>query len=245
MFPPRNCRKSDRGRKLLRPTRTVKRERASDRLHTHAYSCSSPGDCSSCSPSPPPPSSSSAHHARRPGRLHPGHDRRRPAADWQAVADPDGAGRLGAQRNGRRCRPTCASRSAFPSRPWPATSTPPCASSRSAARRARVAGLVFRAQSASDYYVVRADALDDSVRLYRMRARPGAASSPARRRRSRAGQWHSLRVIASNDRFEVSLDGKPLFDGHRPQPAAARHHGRLEPGRQRHPLRLAAGRPAA
>jgi hypothetical protein len=27
-----------------------------------------------------------------------------------------------------------------------------------------------------------------------------------------AGQWHSLRVIASNDRFEVALDGKPLFE---------------------------------
>src|SRR6267143_2441657 len=34
--------------------------------------------------------------------------------------------------------------------------------------RARVAGLVFRAQSANDYYVVRTNALDSSVRLYRM-----------------------------------------------------------------------------
>src|ERR1044071_2522386 len=34
--------------------------------------------------------------------------------------------------------------------------------------RAQVAGLMFRAQSANDYYVVRANALDSSVRLYRM-----------------------------------------------------------------------------
>ena len=41
----------------------------------------------------------------------------------------------------------------------------------SAARRARAAGLVLRAQSANDYYVVRADALEVSVRLYRMEKR--------------------------------------------------------------------------
>ncbi len=77
--------------------------------------------------------------------------------------------------------------------------------------RAQVAGLVFRAQSANDYYVVRANSLDNSVRLYRMekgkRSQLGAKEAPLE-----AGKWHSLRVIAANDRFEVALDGKPLFD---------------------------------
>ena len=77
--------------------------------------------------------------------------------------------------------------------------------------RAQVAGLMFRAQSASDYYVVRANALDNSVRLYRMekgkRSQLASKEAPIE-----AGNWHSLRVIAANERFEVALDGKTLFD---------------------------------
>jgi Domain of Unknown Function (DUF1080) len=77
--------------------------------------------------------------------------------------------------------------------------------------RAQVAGLMFRAQSANDYYVVRANSLDNSVRLYRMekgkRSQLAAKEAPLE-----AGQWHSLRVVAANDRFEVALDGKTLFD---------------------------------
>jgi hypothetical protein len=77
--------------------------------------------------------------------------------------------------------------------------------------RARAAGLVFRAQSANDYYVVRADALDGWVRFYRLnkgkRGQLGAKEAPIT-----LGQWHSLRVIAVNDRFEVWLDGQRLFE---------------------------------
>lgn len=76
--------------------------------------------------------------------------------------------------------------------------------------KAQVAGFVFRAQSASDYYVVRANAQDNSVRLYRMekakRSQIGAKDAPIA-----LDQWHSLRVVAVNDRFEVSLDGHSLF----------------------------------
>lgn len=76
--------------------------------------------------------------------------------------------------------------------------------------KAQVAGFVFRAQSANDYYVVRANALDNTVRLYRMdkgrRSQLGSKDAPIA-----LGQWHSLRVIAVNDKYEVSLDGKELF----------------------------------
>ncbi len=76
--------------------------------------------------------------------------------------------------------------------------------------RAQVAGLMFRAQSANDYYVVRANALDDSVRLYRVdkgkRSQLASKEAPIE-----VGKWHALRVIVSDDRIEVMLDGKPLF----------------------------------
>lgn len=76
--------------------------------------------------------------------------------------------------------------------------------------RERVAGFIFRAQSANDYYVVRASALDNSVRLYRMekgkRRQVGGKEVPVE-----SGKWHSLRVVAIADRFEVMLDGTSLF----------------------------------
>ena len=50
--------------------------------------------------------------------------------------------------------------------------------------RAQVAGLIFRAQSANDYYVVRANSLDNSVRLYRVE-KGKRSQLAARRRRSR------------------------------------------------------------
>jgi hypothetical protein len=77
--------------------------------------------------------------------------------------------------------------------------------------RGQVAGLMFRAQSANDYYFVQANALDKSVRLYRMEK--GKRSQIARKDAPiEAGTWHSLRVIAAGDRFDVRLDGKPLFE---------------------------------
>ena len=75
--------------------------------------------------------------------------------------------------------------------------------------RAQVGGFMFRAQSANDC-VVAPIPLDNSVRLYRMdkgkRSQIAAKEAPVG-----VGQWHSLRVIASNESFEVWLDGKTLF----------------------------------
>ena len=76
--------------------------------------------------------------------------------------------------------------------------------------KAQVGGFVFRAQSASDYYVVRASALDNSVRLYRVekakRSQIGAKDVPVA-----LDKWHSLRVVSAGERFEVSFDGQSLF----------------------------------
>jgi hypothetical protein len=75
---------------------------------------------------------------------------------------------------------------------------------------ARAGGMVLRAQSANDYYVVRADALEGSVRLYRMmrgrRAQIAAKDVPVA-----SDRWHALRVVLKGSDFEVSLDGAALF----------------------------------
>src|SRR5262245_34231715 len=129
--------------------------------------------------------------------------------DWQALADPDGPNGsaladVGADPTDLRF-PRCISEPAV-GRDLDATLRfKPLSGT-----RARVAGLMFRAQSANDYYVVRANALDNTVRLYRVdrgkRSQLAGKEVPVE-----SDQWHSLRVIADNDHFEVSLDGKLLF----------------------------------
>jgi hypothetical protein len=83
------------------------------------------------------------------------------------VRRPDGAGRLGAAAKPAATPPTCASRCASPSRRG-ARLDATLRFKAVGGSHARAAGLVLRAQSANDYYVVRADALEGRIRLYRM-----------------------------------------------------------------------------
>ena len=130
-------------------------------------------------------------------------------ADWRAIADPggpDGWALVESEPDATDQRfPLCISEQAQ-GRDFDATLRFKIISG----SRDQVAGFMFRAQSASDYYVVRVNARDNSVRLYRMdkgkRSQLGTKEAPVE-----LGKWHSLRVIAANDRIEVALDGKPLF----------------------------------
>ena len=72
-------------------------------------------------------------------------------------------------------------------------------------------GLVFRYQDENDYYVARANALEDNVRLYHVTA--GKRRQFAGWNGKVAGQtWHSLAVEAKGDRFQVFFDGQPVMD---------------------------------
>jgi hypothetical protein len=75
----------------------------------------------------------------------------------------------------------------------------------------QAAGLVLRAQDASDYYVAKASAKDGgSVRLYRM-AGGRRAELSSKKVPLKTGEQYALRVIAKQDRFEVFLDDTSLF----------------------------------
>jgi hypothetical protein len=72
-------------------------------------------------------------------------------------------------------------------------------------------GLAVRVKDARNYYVVRANALEDNVRLYAVidgdrRQFAGANTKVATR------QWHTLRLRAAGDRFTVFFDGAQLFE---------------------------------
>jgi 3-keto-disaccharide hydrolase len=82
----------------------------------------------------------------------------------------------------------------------------------------RAGGIVWRAKDANNYYVVRANALEDNVVLYK--TVNGARSSLdlvgkkggyGVKTPVPANQWHTLRVEFEGSRFNVIFNGKPLF----------------------------------
>ena len=71
-------------------------------------------------------------------------------------------------------------------------------------------GLAVRLQTPDDYYVVRANALEDNVRFYRVvkgkrEQLAGADTKVAK------NSWHTLGIKVEGDRFTVSYDGKDLL----------------------------------
>ncbi len=72
-------------------------------------------------------------------------------------------------------------------------------------------GLVFRFRDPRSYYVVRANALENNVRLYKMvdGRRIQIAGSDIK---VTSGQWHTLQVTARGDHIVCSFDGQKLID---------------------------------
>ncbi len=71
-------------------------------------------------------------------------------------------------------------------------------------------GLAVRLTDANNYYVVRANALEGNVNLYRVvtgrRQQIAGASAKVL-----SGVWHTLTLRAEGDRLSVSFDAKPLL----------------------------------
>jgi hypothetical protein len=71
-------------------------------------------------------------------------------------------------------------------------------------------GLAIRLLTPDDYYVVRANALEDNVRFYRVVK--GRREQLAGTDIKVAGNsWHTLALRAKGEHFSVSFDGKTLF----------------------------------
>ena len=86
----------------------------------------------------------------------------------------------------------------------------------------RAGGLAVRLNDADNYYVVRANALEDNVRFYRVikGKREQLAGADVK---VVSGAWYELGLKAEDDRFIVSFDGKTLF--------TASDHSLTAPGR--------------
>jgi hypothetical protein len=84
----------------------------------------------------------------------------------------------------------------------------------------RAAGIVWRYRDANNYYIVRANALENNVVLYKVEAGVRLSIVP-KGLPSRAygvkhdipsNQWHTLRVVFKDNLFTVSLNGTVLFE---------------------------------
>jgi len=73
-------------------------------------------------------------------------------------------------------------------------------------------GIVFRAQDGSNYYVVRANSLEDNFRLYTMIDGTRRQIAGTRIDPPALGKWHTLRVVAVGDHIQAYLNDRLLID---------------------------------
>ena len=83
----------------------------------------------------------------------------------------------------------------------------------------QAAGLVWRYQNADNYYIVRANALEDNVVLYKVEngkrtdlPLKGEGRTYGKKSEVPVGQWSTLRVVATGGLFVVHLNGAKLYE---------------------------------
>ena len=83
----------------------------------------------------------------------------------------------------------------------------------------QAAGLVWRYRDQDNYYIVRANALEDNVVLYKVESGKrtdlplkGAGRTYGKKSDVPAGQWSTLRVVANGRVFEVYFNGAKLYE---------------------------------
>ena len=83
----------------------------------------------------------------------------------------------------------------------------------------QAAGLVWRFQNEDNYYIVRANALENNVVLYKVEKGKrtdlpvkGEGRTYGKKAQVPAGEWSTLRVVSSGPRFEVYFNGTKLYE---------------------------------
>jgi hypothetical protein len=71
-------------------------------------------------------------------------------------------------------------------------------------------GIALRLTDADNYYIVRANALEDNVRFYHV-VKGRRTLLQSANIKVAAKVWHTLSIKAEGDRFTVTYDGKPLY----------------------------------
>jgi hypothetical protein len=86
-------------------------------------------------------------------------------------------------------------------------------------KKDQAGGVIWRVKDKENYYVCRANALEDNVVLYKTVAGERSALEIVGRKggygmeeKVASAQWHTLRVEFHDNHFKVTFDGKHLFD---------------------------------
>lgn len=81
------------------------------------------------------------------------------------------------------------------------------------------AGIVWRYKDNNNYYIVRGNALENNVVLYKVEngtrtdlPLKGEGRTYGKKEKVPSGQWGTLRVVATGNHFEVYHDGKKLYE---------------------------------
>jgi hypothetical protein len=73
-------------------------------------------------------------------------------------------------------------------------------------------GIIFRAVDGRNYFLVRANALENNFRLYTIVNGKRSTLASARVEEPRLGAWHTIRVVATGPRVQAYLDNASLLD---------------------------------
>jgi hypothetical protein len=73
-------------------------------------------------------------------------------------------------------------------------------------------GIIFRAKDAKNYYVVRANALENNFRLYTMKDGSRNQLASAKVDEPKLGAWSTIRVVAKGPKIQAYLNGKLQID---------------------------------
>lgn len=83
----------------------------------------------------------------------------------------------------------------------------------------QVGGLLWRYRDKDNYYLARANALENNVVVYKMQNGKretlllnGESNGYGRKAKVPAGQWNTLRVVVKDNLFTVYLNGAKLYD---------------------------------
>lgn len=73
-------------------------------------------------------------------------------------------------------------------------------------------GLIFRAQDGKNYFLVRANALENNFRLYTMKDGTRNPLASTKVDEPKLGAWSTMRVVAKGSRIQAYLNGKLQID---------------------------------
>jgi hypothetical protein len=128
-------------------------------------------------------------------------------AQWAVVADPTAPSKPNVlKQSGQASYPICLRDSPTIKDGFVEVKFKPIAG-----REDQAGGLIWRAKDANNYYVARANALENNVTIYH--TINGRRTEKDRTRMPVSpNQWHTLRVDFQDTHFAVTLDGKKALD---------------------------------